>query len=288
VQAQVSSHTAVRSAAIEARLQSDQAYWNSHRGSLLGNALSFFGRTANRAGYSFIQAANSLYGLATDRQYGRDVQRQLGTVIMNPGLVVDGVSTAAAAWWRSPVEQKLEGAATTAFEVLASGGGLIIGRGIRGGLASGAGRVTNSAPARLTFQPSSGVILEATLGKTTTILGNYSQDMKAIVNELGNVKSTDFGPRTGGFNVLNVPDELYVTPKQFWADYNQPWLSNAVTRGDPILMATQPQFGPASRLFRLNDATGKLELSGFGKEYLYLRQSGMRYDPITKQMVRSP
>jgi hypothetical protein len=147
VQAQVSSHTAVRSAAIEARLQSDQAYWNSHRGSLLGNALSFFGRTANRAGYSFIQAANSLYGLATDRQYGRDVQRQLGTVIMNPGLVVDGVSTAAAAWWRSPVEQKLEGAATTAFEVLASGGSLIIGRGIRGGLASGAGRVANSGNA---------------------------------------------------------------------------------------------------------------------------------------------
>jgi hypothetical protein len=43
--------------------------------------------------------------------------------------------------------------------------------------------------------------------------------MKAIVNELGNVKSTDFGPRTGGFNVLNVPDELYVTPKQFWGEY---------------------------------------------------------------------
>ncbi|MHB1059898.1 MAG: LysM peptidoglycan-binding domain-containing protein, partial [Rhodanobacter sp.] len=147
--------------------------------------------------------------------------------------------------------------------------------------------VPNSAP-RLTFQPSSGVVLEAIPGKTTTILGNYSQDMKAIVNELGNVKSTDFGPRTGGFNVLNVPDDLYITPKQFWTEYNQPWLSNTVTRGDPILMATQPQFGPASGLFRLNDATGKLELSGFGKEYLYLRQSGLRYDPITKQMVRSP
>jgi len=53
-------------------------------------------------------------------------------------------------------------------------------------------------------------------------------------------------------------------------------------------MATEPKFGPASKLFRLNDATGKLELSGFGKEYLYLRQNGFRYDPITKQMVRSP
>ena len=148
--------------------------------------------------------------------------------------------------------------------------------------------IASSARPRLAFQPSSGVILEATPGKTTTILGSYSQNMKPIVNELGNVKSTDFGPRIGGFNVLNVPDELYVTRNQFWTEYNQPWLSNAVTRSDPFLMATEPQFGSASGLFRLNDATGKLELSGFGKEYLYLRQSGFRYDPITKQMVRSP
>jgi len=81
---------------------------------------------------------------------------------------------------------------------------------------------------------------------------------------------------------------LYFTPKQFWTDYNEPWLSNAVTRGDPILMATKPQFGPSSKMFRLNDATGKLELSGFGKEYLYLCQNGLRYELVTKQMVRSP
>ncbi|WP_274509748.1 hemagglutinin repeat-containing protein [Xanthomonas campestris] len=143
-------------------------------------------------------------------------------------------------------------------------------------------------PAVLNFQPSSGILLEATLGKTTTILGSYGQDMKYVVNELGNVKSVDFGPRVDGFNVLNVPDELYISPKQFWNEYNQPWLGNAVNRNDSILMATEPNFGPASKLFRLNDATGKLELSGFGKEYLYLRQEGLRYDPITKKMVNYP
>lgn len=138
---------------------------------------------------------------------------------------------------------------------------------------------------RLSFMPSSGVELVAVPGRTTTVLGNYGQDMKNIVNELGNVKTLDFGARPGGFNILNAPDPLYLNPKQFWADYNEPWLGKAVSRGDTFLMATEPQFGASSKLFRLNDATGKLELSGFGKEYLYLRQNELVYDPITKQMV---
>lgn len=110
--------------------------------------------------------------------------------------------------------------------------------------------------------------------------------MKGIVGELGNKKSTDFGPRTGDFNVLNVPDELYKSPKQFWNEYNEPWLKNAIDRGDPILMATTPEFGANSLLFRTNDATGKMELSGFGKEYLFLRQNGYSFDAATKQMIR--
>jgi len=110
--------------------------------------------------------------------------------------------------------------------------------------------------------------------------------MKGIVDELGNVKSTDFGPRTGSFNVLNVPDNLDVSPKQFWTEYNQPWLGNAVARNDTMLMATKPQFGSNSMLFRVNDATGKLELSFFGKEYLFLRKNGYVLDPAKNQMVR--
>lgn len=110
--------------------------------------------------------------------------------------------------------------------------------------------------------------------------------MKKIVNELGDVKSTDFGPRTGGFNVLHVGTNL--TGKAFWEQYNQPWLSNVVARGDTVLMATEPKFGPASKLFRLNEATNKLELSGFGKEYLFLRENGFGYDSSLKQMVGSP
>ena len=107
--------------------------------------------------------------------------------------------------------------------------------------------------------------------------------MRSVVGELGNVKSTDFGPRVGGFNVLNVPDELNVSPKQFWTEYNQPWLSNAIDRGDNFLMATRPAFDVTdartgfSVLTRPNPVTGQMELSGFGREYLMMRRAGYVY-----------
>jgi hypothetical protein len=137
----------------------------------------------------------------------------------------------------------------------------------------------------LSYTPSSGIKLNATSGETTTILGSYQQDMKYIVDELGNVKSIDFGPRVDGFNVLNVPDELYINPKQFWDEYNKPWLDNAIARHDSILMASEPSFGQDSLLFRRNITTGKYELSGFGKEYCYLRKNGYYFDYNNGKML---
>jgi hypothetical protein len=41
--------------------------------------------------------------------------------------------------------------------------------------------------------------------------------MQYIIDELGNVKTTNIGPNNDGFNVLNIPDELYkgLTKDQF-------------------------------------------------------------------------
>jgi len=137
----------------------------------------------------------------------------------------------------------------------------------------------------LEYKPSSGIKLKTAQGETTTILGSYNKDMQHIIGEIGNVKSTDFGPRIGDFNVLNVPDELYVNSKQFWNEYNQPWLQNAIKRNDDILMATKPEFGSGNLLFRQSYETGKYELSGFGKEYYYLRNNGYIFDFNTMQMI---
>jgi len=89
--------------------------------------------------------------------------------------------------------------------------------------------------ARLNYVPTSGAVLEGQAGRTSTILGSYQMDMKHIVSEMGNVKSLDFGAKPGGFNVLNVPDNLYKSPAQFWSQYNQPWLAGAVQRGDNVI-----------------------------------------------------
>ena len=137
---------------------------------------------------------------------------------------------------------------------------------------------------RLNYKPSSGVELVTTPGKTTTILGTYGKVTGAIISELGNIKSTDLGPRPNGFNVLNVPIPGEYNAKQFWNDFNEPWLDSAIKRNDIILLATMPEFKVGS-LFRKN-SLGKLELSGFGKEYSHLRKNGYIFDSNTKRMIK--
>jgi uncharacterized Zn-binding protein involved in type VI secretion len=133
---------------------------------------------------------------------------------------------------------------------------------------------------KLNYKPTSGVTLEGTPGKTTTVLGSYKMDTSHIVDEMGNVKSTDFGPKPGQLNVLNVPDDLANNSPDFWNEYNKPWLQDAVDRGDPILMATSPDATDAagdSVLTRMNDGTGELEPSGFGREVQFLQDNGYSY-----------
>lgn len=88
---------------------------------------------------------------------------------------------------------------------------------------------------KLNYVTSNRLVLETTPNKTTTVLGTYKSDTGAILEELGNVKSLDFGSRDGGFNLLNTPDELYVSPSQFWNEYNKPLdeLANSGVKYNP-------------------------------------------------------
>lgn len=136
---------------------------------------------------------------------------------------------------------------------------------------------------KLNYVTSNGLVLETTPNKTTTVLGTYKSDTGSILDELGNVKSLDFGPRDGGFNLLNTPDELYVSPNQFWNEYNKPWLDNAIARDDIFKIATEPTW---DNLTRINMFTGKTELTGFGREYTYLKKHGYSFDAVTKTMFK--
>lgn len=91
--------------------------------------------------------------------------------------------------------------------------------------------------------------------------------------------------RTGGSESSGIikPDELYVSPSQFWNEYNKPWLDNAIERNDIFKIATEPTW---DNLTRVNMFIGKTELTGFGREYTYLKKYGYYFDTVTKTMVK--
>ena len=66
---------------------------------------------------------------------------------------------------------------------------------------------------------------------------------------------------------------------QFWNEYNKPWLDNAIEKKDIFKIATEPTW---DNLTRVNMFTGKTELTGFGREYAYLKKYGYYFDTVTK------
>ncbi|EAC6975849.1 hypothetical protein ARJ61_002936, partial [Listeria monocytogenes] len=120
---------------------------------------------------------------------------------------------------------------------------------------------------KLVYLPTSGIKLKTSPWETTTVLGTFKDDTKYVLEELGNIKSTDFSMKKNRFNLLNTPDDLYKTPNQFWAEYNQPWLDKVIARNDDVILSTEPI---EDNLYRINRETGLKELTGFGKEYNYL------------------
>lgn len=128
------------------------------------------------------------------------------------------------------------------------------------------------------FIPSSGTQLIGNLNKTTTILGRWNPDMQVIKGKMlpneFNV-GTEFGAATnnnGGFNFLNIPDNLANASIDFFNQYNKPWLQQAIQRGDDIILATRP--------FNKSDfitATGQLK-GMYAEELKFLVQQN--YKPI--------
>ena len=148
--------------------------------------------------------------------------------------------------------------------------------------AAKASKVTRFGRVPEEVSTSSKVIVRPTAGKTTTILGSYASDMDGIINgQLSYPKTTDFGPKSGGFNVLNVPDSTWksMSADQFWNQVNAPFLDKAIERGDPIYIATTPELSVLVK----EDGS----LTGFGREMEYLADKGYTYDASTGLMTQS-
>ena len=96
------------------------------------------------------------------------------------------------------------------------------------------------------FIPTSGTALIGNPNKTTTLLGRWVGDMDGIKPRIleseMNVGST-FGTtatQKGGFNFLNIPDDVAKKSVDFFTEFNKPWLDKAIGRGDDIVLATRP------------------------------------------------
>ena len=82
---------------------------------------------------------------------------------------------------------------------------------------------------------------------------------------------------------MNTPNDLFKTPEQFWLEYNQRWLDEAIARGDIIKMVTEPTL---DNLYVFNHDTNLYEITEFGREYEHLLKHGYEYDSLTKSMIK--
>jgi filamentous hemagglutinin len=125
---------------------------------------------------------------------------------------------------------------------------------------------------------SSGRVIQATEGKTTTVLGTWREDTNSIINmQAGLPESLNYlEPKPGSFNLLNTPAEVYnsLGPEQFWTKVNKPFLEAAIKRGDEIYLATDPTASILSRQ------------GGFTREYYLLVDNGYVFQPTTGKMVK--
>jgi len=127
----------------------------------------------------------------------------------------------------------------------------------------------------------SGAALLPNPDKTTTVIGSFEHDLKAIFYLLntplirGSVDDLLWSFKNGnpgGFNFLNVSNvsnDLFLNAKHgrggFFDSVNKPWLDEAVSRGDDILIVSSREY-----MTTIDPITGVTKNTGFGKEVKYL------------------
>jgi hypothetical protein len=119
------------------------------------------------------------------------------------------------------------------------------------------------------------------------------------------------GAKPGGYNALNVPDELWqnLSGADFWGNFNLPWLQAAISRGtDKIVPASDPTalnnlFSSLSDIdippavaqgdpieiasFLSSLPISNIEdLSLFGREVKLLSENGYTFDIVSKQLMK--
>lgn len=139
--------------------------------------------------------------------------------------------------------------------------------------------------------------IRAAPGVTTTLLGNYTPDMKKVLDELKYPETWNFGAKSGGFNALNIPKADFEAlmakgPDEFWQVANKPFLDEAIARGDRFILGTKPSSTARGfENFVVKGPSGPVTINSsymrdMGREIKYLIEHGYVYDALTHEMQR--
>ncbi len=105
-------------------------------------------------------------------------------------------------------------------------------------------------------------------------------DTKRVITELdfpvGNRDNFKANNKEG-YKLLNVPNEYYVTPEQFWDEFNKPWMDDLVAKKADIVILSDKnndflkyEWDSEANDFKIDTNTGLRILTGFGKEIEYM------------------
>ena len=111
------------------------------------------------------------------------------------------------------------------------------------------------------------------------LAARYSDDEIWKINE----KFLDIQTSSRREIYLSHNPEDYLGKGQFYSRELQYLLDSAIEKKDIFKIATEPTW---DNLTHVNMFTGKTELTGFGREYAYLKKYGYYFDTVTKTMVK--
>ena len=111
------------------------------------------------------------------------------------------------------------------------------------------------------------------------LAARYSDDEIWKINE----KFLDIQTSSRREIYLSHNPEDYLGKGQFYSRELQYLLDSAIEKKDIFKIATEPTW---DNLTHVNMFIGKTELTGFGREYTYLKKYGYYFDTVTKTMVK--
>lgn len=136
-----------------------------------------------------------------------------------------------------------------------------------------------------------GVVIEREPSRSTTAIGTYSQvtgesTTESILKTTGYKVSENFDSKPGQLNLLNTRYSLFLElGDEYFVVVNEAFLDKVVERRESVAVLTPITDQVAFRKPKHAEGTGRLEITGFGKEILFFTRHSYVYHPASGRMI---